>query len=317
MGFQSYVLNTRRPVLPDWRVRKAINLAFDFEAINVYRQYKRTNSVFSNTPFAMTGMPGPGELALLEPFRNELPPEVFGPRVGAAAQRHVPERAAREPEAGEAAARVRRAGTSTPTASRATPRASRSSSSSWRRATRRVAPRPCSQRNLAKIGIRPEVAPRRLLALPQADRDVRLRHDDDPDRRLHAARPAELKSQYGAQERGRPGRQQLPRREEPGRRPRARRDGEGADDTSELTDAARALDRLLMLRHYQVPDLYGGTNRVSRWDKFGLPPRSCPSTTRSTRLRTGRLGDHRVVAEGRGQERDRPQVTQDGDAHPC
>jgi peptide/nickel transport system substrate-binding protein/microcin C transport system substrate-binding protein len=79
MGFQSYVLNTRRPQLADPRVRKAINLAYDFEAVNVYKQYKHTNSMFANSEFAANGMPSPGELALLEPFRNELPPEVFGP----------------------------------------------------------------------------------------------------------------------------------------------------------------------------------------------------------------------------------------------
>ena len=52
--------------------------AYDFEAINVYKQYKRTNSMFANSEFAATGLPGPGELALLEPFRAQLPPEVFG-----------------------------------------------------------------------------------------------------------------------------------------------------------------------------------------------------------------------------------------------
>src|SRR5690606_29257893 len=34
---------------------------------------------FNNTEFAAQGTPGPGELALLEPFRAELPPRVFGP----------------------------------------------------------------------------------------------------------------------------------------------------------------------------------------------------------------------------------------------
>jgi len=46
---------------------------------------------------------------------------------------------------------------------------------------------------------------------------------------------------------------------------------EKAQTMQELTDAARALDRLLIFGYYQVPDLYGGTNRVSRWDKFGIP----------------------------------------------
>ena len=78
-GLQSYVFNIRRPKLADRRVREALNYAYDFEALNVYKQYKRTYSIFANSEFAMTDTPSPGELALLEPFRNELPPQVFGP----------------------------------------------------------------------------------------------------------------------------------------------------------------------------------------------------------------------------------------------
>ena len=79
MGLQSYIFNLRKPLFQDRRVREALNLAYDFAAINVYKQYKRTNSVFANSEFAATGPPSPAELALLEPFRAELPPAVFGP----------------------------------------------------------------------------------------------------------------------------------------------------------------------------------------------------------------------------------------------
>ena len=44
-----------------------------------------------------------------------------------------------------------------------------------------------------------------------------------------------------------------------------------AQTMDELRTAARALDRVFMHEHYVVPDLYAGTNRVSRWDKFGIP----------------------------------------------
>jgi len=79
-GMQSFALNTRREKFADARVRKALNLAFDFEWANenlFFGQYKRTNSFFSNSELAATGKPGPAELAILEPLTDKLPPEVF------------------------------------------------------------------------------------------------------------------------------------------------------------------------------------------------------------------------------------------------
>ncbi len=46
---------------------------------------------------------------------------------------------------------------------------------------------------------------------------------------------------------------------------------EQAKTMDELRDAARALDRVIIFEYWQVPDLYGASNRVSRWDKFGIP----------------------------------------------
>ena len=81
-GFQSYVLNTRRPLLADRRVREALGLAFDFEWMSrqlFYGAYQRVRGIFGNTLCETHGSPTPAELALLDPWRKELPPEVFGP----------------------------------------------------------------------------------------------------------------------------------------------------------------------------------------------------------------------------------------------
>ncbi|WP_244103711.1 ABC transporter substrate-binding protein, partial [Burkholderia ambifaria] len=62
----------------------ALALAFDYDWMNrmmFYGQYRRTNSFWAASPFAASGMPSQKELALLEPFRKDLPPEVFGPMV--------------------------------------------------------------------------------------------------------------------------------------------------------------------------------------------------------------------------------------------
>ncbi len=78
-GLQAYELNLRRPIFQDIRVREALNWTYDFDTNNRYHLYKRAYSVFNNSEFAAQGPPSPGELKLLEPFRSELPPQVFGP----------------------------------------------------------------------------------------------------------------------------------------------------------------------------------------------------------------------------------------------
>jgi microcin C transport system substrate-binding protein len=79
-GLQAYQLNLRRPIFHDIRVRKAFGLTYDWETNNRYRAFglKRASSVFNNSEFAAQGLPSAGELKLLEPFRAELPKEVFG-----------------------------------------------------------------------------------------------------------------------------------------------------------------------------------------------------------------------------------------------
>lgn len=79
-GMQSFAINTRRKKFADARVRRALNLAFDFEWANqnlFFGQYVRTNSFFSNSELAATGKPGEAELEILEPLKDKLPPEVF------------------------------------------------------------------------------------------------------------------------------------------------------------------------------------------------------------------------------------------------
>jgi microcin C transport system substrate-binding protein len=78
------VLNTRRPLLQDVRVREALGLAMDYEWMNrqlFYNAYQRVNGLFGNTACAASGVPGADELALLEPWRKQVPPGVFGPMV--------------------------------------------------------------------------------------------------------------------------------------------------------------------------------------------------------------------------------------------
>ncbi|AXK57356.1 MULTISPECIES: extracellular solute-binding protein [Pseudomonas] len=79
-GMQGFVFNTRRPMFQDVRVRHALSLLLDFEWSNKQLfngAYTRTRSYFENSEMAATGLPGPDELAILEPLRGKIPEQVF------------------------------------------------------------------------------------------------------------------------------------------------------------------------------------------------------------------------------------------------
>ncbi len=81
-GMQGFVLNLRKPMFQDVRVRQALDLALDFQWLNrmlFYSQYTRLDSWFANTMFQAKGLPSTGEVALLDPWRKQLDPAVFGP----------------------------------------------------------------------------------------------------------------------------------------------------------------------------------------------------------------------------------------------
>jgi microcin C transport system substrate-binding protein len=79
-GMQGYAMNTRRTVFANPLVRQAMAEVFDFEWANknlFYGTYTRTQSYFSNSDLASSGIPQGDELKLLEPYRKELPPALF------------------------------------------------------------------------------------------------------------------------------------------------------------------------------------------------------------------------------------------------
>lgn len=79
-GMQAYVMNLRRDKFSDARIRQAISLAFDFNWTNqkiFYNQYTRSESFFSNSELASSNIPEGDELDVLEPYRDQLPEEIF------------------------------------------------------------------------------------------------------------------------------------------------------------------------------------------------------------------------------------------------
>ncbi len=79
-GTQAFYLNSRREKLSDPHVREALGYAFDFEWTNenlFYGLYQRTTSMFENSDLRARGTPSAEELTLLEPFRGQVPDQVF------------------------------------------------------------------------------------------------------------------------------------------------------------------------------------------------------------------------------------------------
>lgn len=80
-GMQAFMFNMRRDKFSDPRVREAIGLTLDFQWMNktlFYNAYERNYSYFQNNePFMATGLPQGSELALLEKYRDQLPPKLF------------------------------------------------------------------------------------------------------------------------------------------------------------------------------------------------------------------------------------------------
>jgi microcin C transport system substrate-binding protein len=79
-GMQAFIMNNRRPVFQDKNVRRAVQLAFDFEWSNkqfAFDAYKRTDSYFENSELASVGIPQGRELEILNEFKDQLPDELF------------------------------------------------------------------------------------------------------------------------------------------------------------------------------------------------------------------------------------------------
>ncbi len=81
-AMNGYVVNLRKKRFQDPRVRLALNYAYDFELINdkiFDGEFKRISGYFSYSSLEAKGLPSPAELKLLEPYRAQLDPAVFGP----------------------------------------------------------------------------------------------------------------------------------------------------------------------------------------------------------------------------------------------
>lgn len=265
-SMQAYNINMRRPIFQDIRVREALGYTYDFEALNKTKVFKRVNSQFNNSEFAAQGIPGPGELALLEPFRAELPPRVFGlafvaPRTDGGPdglRRNLLKARELLTEAGwklDSAGVLRNAKGEPFEFEYLQPRAS--SNVDW-------------QHNLKKLGITLKdrvvdfaLYRRRLQAYDYDMCTIAEGTFTLPD-------VGSLSGLYGSKSFAEPGNDNY--RGVNSRVADALIDAMARARTlQELRDAARAFDRVVTWSFWQIPDLYNACENVSHWAKFGKP----------------------------------------------
>ena len=266
-GLQSYQLNLRRPIFQDRRVREALGYTYDFETLNRYGLFKRTNSVYNNSEFAAVGLPSLGELKLLEPFRKELPAEVFGPAYRAPKTDRDPKLLRRNlltarsllEQAGwklAADGRLRNAKGEPFDIEYLNP-GQPGTLAAW-------------QANLEKLGIalKDRVVDFALYRRRLEEYDFDMITIVEGDFTLPDA--TSVGTGYGSKSADEKGNNNFRGVKSPAL-DRIIEAMAAATTLEDLRDASRALDRVVMWNHWQVPDLYAADEKASYWDRFGMP----------------------------------------------
>lgn len=269
-GTQGFFINTRKAKFRDIRVRKALDLAFDYEWANknvFYEQYKRTHSYFENSSLRAEGTPSNAEAALLEPFRSELPAGVFGPAyVSPVSDGSGMDRT----QIGQAARLLSEAGW-------AVKNGRRTNAAGEVLSVEFLLQEPSFERVLAAyvpalgkaLGI--DVSIRRVDDAQYQNRIKTFDFDIVTSRFSMLPTPGlELRQYFGAAAADMGGSRNLAGIKSAAVDALIERVA-GAKNRDELTTAARALDRVLRAGHYWVPHWFKGTHTIAHWDKFGRP----------------------------------------------
>jgi microcin C transport system substrate-binding protein len=268
-GAQGFFLNTRRVKFQDIRVRRALDLAFDYEWTNknlFFSLYTRTTSYFENSDMKATGRPSAEELALLEPFRARLPAEVFGepylPPVsdGSGSDRKLLREAARlMDEAGWKVKDGKRANdkgevldieflVNDPTSERL------------------IGP---YVKNLQAIGIQATI--RRVDPAQYERRSKSFDYDVKVQRFVMRLTPGvELKNYWGSEAAGAEGSFNLSGIKDPVIDALIEK-VMAARSRAEMVTATRAIDRVLRAGHYWVPHWYKASHHMVYWSRFSRP----------------------------------------------
>lgn len=269
-GMQAFAFNIRREKFSDPRVRWALAHAFDFEWTNknlFYGQYTRTESYFSNSELAATGLPDPAELALLEPLRGRVPEEVFTEeyeppstegRGGLRGNLRTAQRLLRE-----AGWSVRDRRLVNDKNGEAMTIEVLLVSPAFERV---VAP---MARNMERLGVQVSI---RLVDTSQyTNRERDFDYDMIVANWGQSLSPGnEQRDFWGSEAADRPGSRNLVGIKDPAIDKLIDRII-FADDREALVAACRALDRVLLWNHFVIPNWHINTYRIAYWNRFGRP----------------------------------------------
>ena len=266
-GLQAFDLNLRRPIFQDIRVREALGLTYDFDTNNRYRLFKRASSLFNNSEFAAEGPPSPGELALLEPYRKELLKAVFGPAFVAPGTGGEPARL--RANLLKARGLLEQAGWKLAPDGRL--RNARGEPFEFEYMTPNEGARMADwQHNLDKLGI--------VMKVRQVDFALYRRRLEQYDFDMVAIvegeftipSAADYTTLYGSKSADEKGNNNF-RGVKSAAVDHVLEAMSKATTLEALRDACRALDRIVMWNHWQVPDLYFAAETASYWNRFGMP----------------------------------------------
>jgi microcin C transport system substrate-binding protein len=268
-GAQGWFFNTRRDKFKDKRLREAFGYAFDFEWTNktvMYGAYKRTHSIFQNSPLMAVGKPTPEELALLEPFRGQVSDEVFDePFVPPVSDGSGQDRALLR----KASALLQDAGFLIKNGKRVTPNGEPI-------VVEFLIDEPSFQphhmpfiKNLGTLGI--EATLRIVDAVQYKKREDDFDFDIMIQRASFSSTPGDsLRSYLSSQSATTKGSQNLAGIADPVIDALIERII-AADNRPALVTACKALDRVVRAGRYWVPQWYSASHRIAFWDVFGRP----------------------------------------------
>ncbi len=269
-GAQGYFLNTRREKFQDIRVREALDLVFDFEWSNkklFYNLYTRTTSYFENSDMKASGKPSAEELALLDPFKGKLAPQVFDepytpPLTDGSGNNRDNLKKARD---------LLISAGYTPAPDHLLRNAKGEAltiefldfETMFERITQPFV------KNLKRIGVDASL---RLVDPAQYERRIKSYDFDVTTQRysLRLTPGIEMRNYWGTEAAKMDGTQNLPGIADPVIDALVD-EVTAAKSRAELVTATRAIDRVLRASHYWVPHWYKASHNVAYWNKFSRP----------------------------------------------
>ncbi|MEM1388992.1 MAG: extracellular solute-binding protein [Pseudomonadota bacterium] len=276
-GAQGFYMNLRREKFQDPRVREAIAMMFNFEWTNktlFYGSYNRSDSFWENSNLQAAGPLEGAELAVLEPFRDQLPESVFT------------EEAVSPPAFTEAnkidRTAVRRAGRLLDEAGwEVGDDGMRVNAEGEPLAIEIVSDSAAFERillpfveNLTRVGV--DAVYNRVDPAQEVQRQETFDFDVTIARLVLSLRPSvELRTLFGTQGAQSPGTLNLSGVADPVVDALIEQIIE-APTLEDLEVRVKALDRVLRAKHIWVPNWYKGSHWLAYWDVFGKPDEKPP-----------------------------------------